>query len=199
MAGPERDTEKDSEKDWADFHVERWRGHWVLDSPFDDDVEAIFVRMGRLLRHLRGVKERAAREVGLEEFEYDTLHHLMIRETPGSASPTALAEDVGISPAGMTGRLDTLEAAGWIRRATVPDDRRRVVVEITTEGTRIWREAMNLRGRAENELTESLSPGERATLAGLLRRMTLALERSARGGEDDGDSGRESVSDGPGT
>ncbi|MDP2775413.1 MAG: hypothetical protein Q8O61_17805, partial [Nocardioides sp.] len=84
--------------DWADLHVERWRGHWVLQTPFDDDTEAIFIRMGRLMRHLRTVKEQAARQVGLEQFEYETLHHLMVRETPGAASPTQLAEDLGISP-----------------------------------------------------------------------------------------------------
>lgn len=166
------------EKDWADLHVERWRDHWILDTPFDDDTEAIFVRMGRLIRHLKGVKDEAARDVGLRNFEYDTLHHLMIRETPGSASPTALAEDLGMSPAGMTGRLDALEKAGWIRRATAPDDRRRVVVEITAAGTNIWREAMALRGHAEDDLTSPLTTSDRANLAELLRRMTLHLERS---------------------
>jgi DNA-binding MarR family transcriptional regulator len=175
MANP---TAGDDKRDWADLHVERWRDHWVLDAPFDDDTEAIFVRMGRILRHLKSVKEQAARQVGLRDFEYDTLHHLMVRETPGTASPTALAEDLGMSPAGMTGRLDTLEKAGWIRRAAIPDDRRRVVVEITTAGTTIWREAMALRGRAEHELASPLATSDRATLAELLRRMTLHLERS---------------------
>jgi DNA-binding MarR family transcriptional regulator len=163
-------------KDWADLHLERWRGHWVLDIPFDDDTEAIFIRMGRLMRHLKAVAEQAARQVGLEQFEYETLHHLMVRESPGAASPTQLAADLGISPAGMTGRLSTLEKAGWIRRTTIPDDRRRVVVEITSEGAKIWREAMALRGRAEDELGGVLTPTERATVAGLLRRMTLHLE-----------------------
>ena len=175
-----------AEKDWADLHVERWRDHWVLDTPFDDDTEAIFVRMGRLIRHLRGVKDEAAREVGLRDFEYDTLHHLMIRETPGAASPTALAEDLGMSPAGMTGRLDTLESAGWIRRATVPDDRRRVVVEITAAGTKIWQEAMAMRAHAEDELITPLTTADRATMAEFLRRMTLHLERGTGDGSPSG-------------
>ena len=42
----------DQPQDWADRHVERWRDHWV-DVTFDDDVEAIVVRMGRLVRHFR--------------------------------------------------------------------------------------------------------------------------------------------------
>lgn len=168
------------EQDWADLHVERWRGHWALDTPFDDDTEAIFIRMGRLVRHLKVVAEQAARAVGLEQYQYETLHHLMVRETPGTASPTQLAEDLGISPAGMTGRLASLEKAGWLRRTTLPDDRRRVVVEITADGARIWRDALALRGRAEDELSGTLSRAERATLAALLKRMTLHLEAETR-------------------
>jgi len=176
------ETTDGPEKDWADFHVERWRDHWVLDTPFDDETEATFVRMGRLLRHLKGIKDEAASDVGLRDFEYDTLHHLMIRETPGTASPTVLAVDLGMSLAGITGRLDTLERSGWIRRTSLPDDRRRVVVEITVAGTKIWREAMALRGHAEDDLTSALSPDERATLAQLLRRMTLHIERASETG-----------------
>ena len=77
-------------EDWTDRHVERWRDHW-LDIAFDDRVEAAFVRVGRIDRYLRQAKQRAVAEVGLTDFEYDSLHSLMIRDTPGSASPTELA------------------------------------------------------------------------------------------------------------
>jgi DNA-binding MarR family transcriptional regulator len=161
------------DQDWADRHVERWRDHWI-DVSFDDEVEAIFVRIGRLRRHLQAAKQRAVAEVGLQEHEYDTLHLLMIRDTPGSASPSALAEDLGISGAGMTGRLDALERAGWIQRRPIAGDRRRVQVEITPAGDAKWREAMALRGRAEDELMAVLSQRERTTLARLLKKLTLA-------------------------
>lgn len=162
-------------EDWADRHVARWRDHWI-DVAFDDDVEAIMVRIGRLRDHLRATKRTALEEVGLQDFEYDTLHQLMVRDTPGQASPSELAADLGISGAGMTGRLDGLERAGWIQRRASPDDRRRVKVEVTRSGAAIWRKAMGLRGQAEVALTDALTPTERATLAGLLKKMTLAAE-----------------------
>ncbi|MGB0100632.1 MAG: MarR family transcriptional regulator [Nocardioides sp.] len=162
-------------QDWADRHVARWRDHWV-DVPFEDDVEAIVVRLGRLHRHFRGTTQRALVEVGLQDFEYETLHLLMVRDTPGLASPSALAADLGISNAGMTGRLDGLEKAGWIQRSSDPDDRRRVSIEVTREGIKRWRRAMALQGSAEVEVVHLLSPEERATLASLLRRMTLWVE-----------------------
>ena len=166
------------QEDWADRHVARWRDHWI-DVPFEDDVESIVVRMGRLMDHFRAATKEALAEVGLQEFEYKTLHHLMIRETPGHASPSDLAADLGISGAGMTGRLDGLEKAGLIQRRADADDRRRVGVEITKAGTDIWRRAMSLRGRAENEVVHALPPRDRATLARLLKKMTLAVEDEA--------------------
>lgn len=165
--------------DWADRHVARWRDHWI-DVPFDDDVEAIVVRMARLVQHFRAATKAALAEVGLQDHEYETLHLLMIRDTPGHASPSALAADLGISGAGMTGRLDALEKAGWIQRRADADDRRRVGVEVTRSGADLWRRAMALRGKAEEEVVTVLSPRDRAGLARLLKRLTLTIEHDDR-------------------
>jgi DNA-binding MarR family transcriptional regulator len=134
------------------------------------------VRIGRLGRFLKKTMETAVAEVGLQEFEYQTLHSLMIRDTPGTASPTDLAHDLGVSGAGMTGRLDGLERAGWVQRTSSPDDRRRVVVEITRAGAEVWRRAMALRGSQEEEMVGVLSDRERAQLNKMLKKMTLWTE-----------------------
>ncbi len=168
-------------EDWTDRHVERWRDHW-LDIAFDHQVEAAFVRVGRIDRYLRQAKQRAVAEVGLTDFEYDSLHSLMIRDTPGSASPTELAAELGVSGAGMTGRLDGLERAGWIRRIPSVDDRRRVIVEVTKAGIAIWRRAMDIRGDAENDLADALTERELATLNRLLKKIALRSEERAAGG-----------------
>ena len=165
----------DPRNDWADRHVARWRDHWI-DVAFDDEVEAITVRISRIVRYFRRTKQEAVAEAGLQESEYDTLHQLMIRDTPGRASPSDLAADLGISNAGMTGRLDALERAGWIQRKADANDRRRVGIEVTRSGMDVWRRAMALRGRAEEDLVRTLSEEERAQLAGLLKSLTVRLE-----------------------
>ena len=167
-------------EDWTDRHVARWRDHW-LDIAFDDQVEAAFVRVGRIDRYLRQAKQRAVAEVGLTDFEYDTLHVLMIRDTPGSASPTELAGELDVSGAGMTGRLDGLEKAGWIRRIPSVDDRRRVIVEVTKAGIEVWRRAMDIRGEAENDLADALTERELATLNPLLKKVTVRSEERTQG------------------
>ena len=162
-------------KDAADLHVERWRDHWI-DVSFDDEVEALTVRIGLLQRYLRNAKQAALLQVDLQDFEYDTLHTLMIRDTPGHASPSALATDLGLSNAGMTGRLDGLEKKGWLKRLPGAEDRRKVDIEVTRAGATIWRGAMALRGTAEEELAAVLTRKELASLNRLLKKLTLHTE-----------------------
>lgn len=161
--------------DWADRHVARWRDHWI-GLEFDEDVEAIVVRMGRLMKHFRAMTAAALAEVGLQDHEYETLHLLMIRDTPGHAAPSALAADLGISNAGMSGRLESMERAGWVQRTASVDDRRRVDIEVTKAGAAIWRQAMDLRGSEEQRVVGVLPARERAQLAALLKKLTLVVE-----------------------
>ena len=161
--------------DWADRHVARWRNHWI-DLAFDAEVEAIVVRMSRLMRHLKETTQEALDQVGLQDFEYQTLHQLMVRETPGHATPSELADDLGLSGAGMTGRLDGLERAGWIQRSPAAEDRRRVDIEVTKAGMEIWKQAMKLRSKAEDELVGALEPSERQQLGVLLKKLALSVE-----------------------
>ncbi|CAN5252538.1 MarR family transcriptional regulator [soil metagenome] len=163
-------------KDAADLHVERWRDHWVLEAGFDDDIEAMTVRINTISRWYRATSKTAVAEVGLQDFEYETLHALMIRETPGRASPGELAQQLGVSNAGMTGRLDSMEKKGWLKREPGADDRRRVEVEATRDGLRIWRAAMDLRGSAEDAVGHVLSKAELVTLNALLKKMTTYIE-----------------------
>ncbi|GLY15563.1 MarR family transcriptional regulator [Kineosporia rhizophila] len=162
-------------EDFAERHVARWRDHWI-DIDFDDAVELATVRISRIKRHAKESTRRAAAEVGLQVYEYETLHALMIRDTPGTASPRELALAADVSPAGMTGRLDALEKAGLIKRTPSRTDRRSVTVEATSRGVDVWRRAMDLRGQAERRLFGALSPKELASLNRLLRKVALVAD-----------------------
>ena len=62
----------------------------------------------------------------------------VIRGAPGGRSaPTAICEVLGRTTGGMSLTLDRLTAAGWVVRTPDPDDRRRVVVELTPAGTEL--------------------------------------------------------------
>lgn len=166
-------------RDAADQHVERWRDHWVLENGFDDDIEAMTVRINTISRWYRATSKTAVAAAGLQVFEYQTLHALMIRETPGRASPGELAQELGVSNAGISGRLDSMEKKGWLKREPGVGDRRRVEVEATREGLRVWRSAMTLRGSAEDEVAAVLTRAELASLNALLKKMTTYIESAS--------------------
>ena len=69
-------------------------------------------------------------------------------------------------------------AQGEHQRRPLHLDRRRVEVEATREGLRLWRAAMALRGSAEHDVGTAVSKQELATLNKLLKKMTLYIERA---------------------
>ncbi|WP_078910214.1 MarR family winged helix-turn-helix transcriptional regulator [Streptomyces sp. NRRL S-87] len=161
-------------EDSVDRHIARWRGK----APFDERVEGIVTRIQLLTKHVHQAKERALAEVGLQHFEFETLHRLASRGEPYRATPSELAGELLLSPAGMSGRLDTLEKSGLVRRLRAAEDRRRVDVELTAEGRARWEAAMRLRGVAEDAMAEPLSAEEQDTLSALLKRMLLHVENA---------------------
>ncbi|MFF4322517.1 MarR family winged helix-turn-helix transcriptional regulator [Streptomyces sp. NPDC001568] len=159
-------------QDSVDRHIARWSGK----VPFDVPTEAVITRIQLLAKHVAHGKERALAETGLQAFEFETMHRLASRGAPWRAPSSELAAELLLSPAGMTGRLDTLEKSGLIRRLRAAADRRRVDVELTGEGHRRWTDAMRWRGIAEARMIEPLDDADRAALAALLKRMLIQVE-----------------------
>lgn len=71
--------EKERTEDSVDRHIARWSGK----VPFDVPTEAVITRIQLLAKHVNTGKERALAETGLQRFEFETLHRLASRGTPG--------------------------------------------------------------------------------------------------------------------
>ncbi|WP_405432737.1 MarR family winged helix-turn-helix transcriptional regulator [Micromonospora sp. NBC_00617] len=158
--------------DAVDRHVERWL---PVVPDLDADIEGTVVRMIRLTRHLRAVKDRVLADFDLPAHEYDTLHALAGRR--GRAAPSDLAADLSVAPASITARVDTLLRRGFVRRIPSTVDRRRVDVELTDAGEAAWRGAMEVQGAEEHRLLGALTPTERRQLSDLLRRVLLVADQ----------------------
>ncbi|MFG1702405.1 MarR family winged helix-turn-helix transcriptional regulator [Nonomuraea sp. M3C6] len=157
-------------EDSVDRHLARWRGK----APFNEQVEAIVTRLQFLVKHLSHAKEAALAEVGMQDFEFETLHRLVARD--GAATPSELAADLLLSPAGMTGRLDTLERSGLVGRVRSTEDRRRVDVELTPKGQELWMEAMTILAEVEATMVNAVTPADQAILDDLLKRLLTKAE-----------------------
>jgi DNA-binding MarR family transcriptional regulator len=158
--------------DSVDDHVARWQR--VLPT-LDPVVEGVVKRMSLLTRHLAKVKERSLADEDLQPFEYFTLHALAGRG--GRATPSELVADLQISPSSLTGRTDILLKRGFVERRHSETDRRRVDIELTATGRRVWRSALEAQGDEEGRILGALTADERAVLTGLLSRMLDAAQR----------------------
>jgi DNA-binding MarR family transcriptional regulator len=160
-------------RDWVDEHVARWSAEldWL-----DPVQEAIFVRLAIVHRHAAQVRREALDDDGLRYWQFHVLLMLRRQGPPYSASPSYLADVLGLTRGALSARLGPIEQAGLIARATDEADRRRVHVQLTAAGHAAFEQHAGAQGRGEGSLLAALTADEKQVLAGLLRKLVLALE-----------------------
>jgi DNA-binding MarR family transcriptional regulator len=158
--------------DEVDVIVEQWR----RERP-DLDLAAIALlgRMGRLALLLQPAIERVFERHGLRQGEFDVLAALRRSGPPYTLTPSGLSTTLMLSRAGMTSRLDRLEAAGLVSRTMDPADRRSFRVTLTDHGYEVVDAAMTEHTANETELVASLTPEQRANLDDALRVLLSTL------------------------
>ena len=95
-----------------------------------------------------------------------------IKAQPG-VSAAALAAQERMSPAGMSGHIDRLQALGLVRRDPDPADRRRHVLRLTDEGEAVLRKVRTRRTAWLAARLQELPPDD-------LARVDAAIEPLAR-------------------
>jgi len=94
--------------------------------------------------------------------------------------PSVIAERLLITSGSMTSMLDTLERRGMVRRMPHPEDRRKLLVEVTNEAVAILDEMLpSLHRREALIMGEALSPDEQRQLLSLLARVQGAAQAFA--------------------
>ncbi len=137
---------------------------------------ATIARFGRVNQLARALidAELARHDLGVGDF--DVLAALRRSGPPFVLRPIDLSRTLMLSPAGMTGRLDRLEQAGWIARRIDPGDRRSMLVELTEAGLAQIDAAVTDHVDNEERLLSGLTKRQRDTLDDLLRHLLAHLE-----------------------
>ncbi len=155
-------------EDEVDDLVEAWR----RERPdLDTSPMEVFSRVDRLARHVDRARAAAFSRHDLEGWEFDVLAALRRSGEPYRASPGALVRATGVTSGTMTNRVDRLVARGLVRRASDPDDRRSVRVELTPDGRATVDGALVDLLDAERALLAGLEGTARTSLAAGLRRL----------------------------
>lgn len=151
--------------------VDRLIAQWRQARPdLDPSPLEVVGRVIVLAQHLERGVETALEKNKLTLGQFDILATLRRHGKKGGLTPTRLLESVVLSSGGMTARLDALADAGYISRKPSPDDRRMVVIELTSKGRRVIDNATKTRFAEAKQSLPPLNAEEMTALTGLLRR-----------------------------
>jgi len=148
---------------------------WMLERP-DLDASSLGV-LARISRLARVAEEDAQRVLGghhLSDSEFQLL--AAIRTSPAPPSPRMLLDQLMVTSGGLTNQIDRLERAGLVARVANPEDRRGVLLELTSEGrTVVDRVTTEYLANQNAILDEALDAEQRELLASLLRKLLASL------------------------
>jgi len=120
-----------------------------------------------------------AAAAGLHATDYECLDVL---DWTGPITAGELARRVGLTSGAITGVLDRLERANWVRRTSDPKDRRRVVVELLpppiSDPTHPMIQAFVQLAAEIAELNEEFTDDQLETVLSWLSRANDAVERN---------------------
>jgi DNA-binding MarR family transcriptional regulator len=112
--------------------------------------------------------ERLMADHGITRGIFDVLTTLRRADTPHTLAPRKIARSLLLSGAGLTSRLDRLEADRLVVRLPDPHDGRGLKVRLTPKGLRLVDRILPKLIRLEAELAAGLSVRQRAQLTRLL-------------------------------
>src|SRR6202049_233472 len=117
-------------------------------------------------------------------------HALVRLRDEGAISQQALGAALDIDASNLVALLNDLEAGSLISRRRDPDDRRRHVVEVSKQGTKLVGEVERAAAEVEDQFFAELDDDERVALQALLSRVAQSADvpSPAEMSADDGGS-----------
>jgi DNA-binding MarR family transcriptional regulator len=167
------------DQDWIERVVERWSS---LEPGLDMEAYLVTGRISRIAAHIARSQEEVFGRYGLNRGEVGVLNALRTAGPPHRLSPTQLFKGLMLSSAGMTSRLDRLEARGLVARSSDPNDRRGIHVDLTSKGLELVDRVVATNTEDEKRLLTGLSREDLGSLASLLRKLLSQLEEGPEAG-----------------
>lgn len=147
---------------------------WQRERPdLDPSSVAVVTRIWHLAKVFGAARRTLLAQLGIEPALMDLLGTLRRNGSPYELTTRDLAERAAVTPAAISQRLTRAERQGWVTRE--PAQGRQVLVRLTSAGQQMADATAGAIFASEDRLLAALAPGQRDTLAGLLKELCLAL------------------------
>jgi len=154
--------------------IDHLQEDWSAERPdLDSEAMGVVLRIQALDKVFGDQVAERLRDFGLHWWQYDVLSALRRQGRPYRLAATELAAAGMLTSGAMTNRIDRLEGKGLVRRLHDPTDRRRVLVELTSQGLELVERATKARFEIAADALSSLDSKSRTKLSELLRQLLL--------------------------
>jgi DNA-binding MarR family transcriptional regulator len=107
------------------------------------------------------------------------LRALVVLKNQGPVKLAVLAAALAVNPSTAMRTIDKVEALGLVDRQTNPDNRREVILRLTTKGHELVDEVLSHRHLEIAKIVARLSPDQRSELVRALRALITAADEPA--------------------
>ena len=157
--------------------LDRIKEQWEMERPELNTVPMqILGRMARIYKYAEGNISQCHHKYGIKIGEFDVLATLLRSGKPYQLTPSELLLQLMLTSGAMTNRMTRLEDKGLIERTHSVEDRRSVMVNLTTEGRLLINTALTEHVVKQQQLTSNLTEQEQQQMNHLLTKWLKAWE-----------------------
>ena len=178
MSAPAPDAPR-SDPRWRSVpdSVDQLLAEWEHQRPdLDFSPVGIASRLTRVRAHLDAGQLQLLRRFDLSPADFRVIVALRRAGSPYELPQARLMSQLALTSGTVSLRVDRLTKHGVVTRNADPDDKRGQRVRLTADGLRLFDEIAPLHLANVDRLLSGLTPGERATLAQLLRQLLISFE-----------------------
>jgi DNA-binding MarR family transcriptional regulator len=163
-----------------DDRIDKLLDQWSEERPeLDCSGLDVVARLQDAAKIVRRNEDNALGMLDLKMWEYDVLSALRRQGKPFQLAATELAREVLLSSGAMTNRINRLEARNLVKRKPDPEDRRGVIVRLTTAGRKLMDDAIEARLNLADGQLANLSRQECTAISNGLRKLVSVASQSS--------------------
>lgn len=136
-----------------------------MQAPYDFETSIGYWVTMTAIAFRRALNEELA-PIGLTHRQSQVLCWLKLE---GTLSQTELACHMDIEPPTLAGIIDRMELAGWVKRASCPEDRRKKLIQLEPAAEPVWEQIAERARKVRSLATTGLSDAESTQLLAMLK------------------------------